>query len=68
MRACVIGFELDFEGNPNSPWRDRPVEENLLEFENMKNGKYAEGEACLRMKMDMTRYVADIYTCFWQRK
>ena len=32
-------------GNPNSPWRDRSVEENLKEFENMRKGKYAEGMA-----------------------
>jgi glutaminyl-tRNA synthetase len=41
-------------GNPNSPWRDRSVEENLREFENMRKGKYAANEATLRMKMDMT--------------
>lgn len=44
----------NFEGNPNSPWRDRPIEESLREFENMRKGKYAAGEAVLRMKMDMT--------------
>jgi glutaminyl-tRNA synthetase len=31
----------------------RPVEESLLEFENMKKGKYSAGDATLRMKMDM---------------
>ncbi|KAI5190291.1 glutaminyl-tRNA synthetase [Nematocida minor] len=36
-----------------SPWRDRPIEENLEHFQRMKDGKYAEGEAVLRMKMDM---------------
>jgi len=41
-------------GNPNSPWRNRSVEENLREFENMRKGKYAAGAATLRMKMDMT--------------
>ncbi|ORX81559.1 glutaminyl-tRNA synthetase [Anaeromyces robustus] len=35
------------------PHRDRPIEENLREFQNMKDGKYKEGEATLRMKMDM---------------
>jgi len=35
------------------PHRDRPIEENLQEFQNMKDGKYKEGEAILRMKMDM---------------
>ncbi|TPX64103.1 hypothetical protein CcCBS67573_g08497 [Chytriomyces confervae] len=33
--------------------RNRPIAESLLEFERMKNGEYAEGEAILRMKMDM---------------
>ncbi|KAI5170609.1 glutaminyl-tRNA synthetase [Nematocida sp. LUAm3] len=37
-----------------SPWRDRAVEENLKEFEKMKNGHYNEGQAVLRMKMDMS--------------
>lgn len=36
---------------PPSPWRDRPIEENLLLFEDMKNGKINEGDAILRMKM-----------------
>lgn len=40
--------------NPNSPWRDTPVEENLRKFEDMKNGKYEEGAATLRLKIDMT--------------
>lgn len=35
---------------PDSPWRDRPVEESLQLFEDMKNGKINEGEATLRMK------------------
>ena len=34
--------------------RNRPVGESLREFKRMKNGEYAEGEAILRMKMDMT--------------
>ena len=37
----------------NSPYRDRSVEENLELFENMKNGKYADGEKVLRAKIDM---------------
>ncbi len=37
----------------NSPWRDRSVEENLRLFEEMKNGKYADGEKVLRAKIDM---------------
>eukprot|EP01027_Heterolobosea_sp_BB2_P003525 GEZU01005333.1.p1 GENE.GEZU01005333.1~~GEZU01005333.1.p1 ORF type:complete len:795 (+),score=372.73 GEZU01005333.1:80-2464(+) len=37
----------------DSPWRDRPVEENLKLFEDMRKGKFAEGAATLRLKMDM---------------
>ncbi|KAI9104741.1 tRNA synthetases class I, catalytic domain-containing protein [Phlyctochytrium arcticum] len=33
--------------------RNRPIEESLAEFQKMKDGKYKEGEAILRMKMDM---------------
>ncbi|CAK9442046.1 uncharacterized protein LODBEIA_P58280 [Lodderomyces beijingensis] len=33
--------------------RAQPVEHNLQEFEKMKNGKYAVGEATLRMKQDL---------------
>lgn len=36
-----------------SPWRDRPMEENLREFERMRKGEYGEGEAVLRLKMDL---------------
>lgn len=36
-----------------SPWRDRSVEENLKLFEDMRAGKFKEGEATLRMKMDL---------------
>ncbi len=37
----------------NSPYRDRSVEENLALFEKMRAGGFAEGEACLRAKIDM---------------
>ncbi|KAJ2260957.1 Glutaminyl-tRNA synthetase [Coemansia sp. RSA 376] len=33
--------------------RDRPVSESLAEFQKMKEGRYASGEAILRMKMDI---------------
>lgn len=42
------------EPGKNSPYRDRTVEENLELFENMKNGKYADGEKVLRAKIDMS--------------
>lgn len=41
-------------GNPNSPWRDSSVEENLQKFDDMRKGKYAANAATLRLKMDMT--------------
>ena len=37
----------------NSPYRDRSVEENLRLFEEMKAGKYGNGEKVLRAKIDM---------------
>lgn len=37
----------------HSPWRNRPIIESLKEFERMRLGEYKEGEATLRMKMDM---------------
>ena len=41
------------EPGENSPYRDRPVEENLRLFEGMKNGEFGEGEHVLRAKIDM---------------
>eukprot|EP01108_Squamamoeba_japonica_P004011 TRINITY_DN3206_c0_g1_i1.p2 TRINITY_DN3206_c0_g1~~TRINITY_DN3206_c0_g1_i1.p2 ORF type:complete len:830 (-),score=545.33 TRINITY_DN3206_c0_g1_i1:32-2521(-) len=37
----------------DSPWRDRPIDENLRLFDEMRRGLWAEGEAWLRMKIDM---------------
>ncbi len=37
----------------NSPYRDRSVEENLKLFQEMREGKYKEGEKVLRAKIDM---------------
>ncbi|XP_057662454.1 probable glutamine--tRNA ligase isoform X2 [Diorhabda carinulata] len=40
--------------NPEpSPWRDRPISENLQLFQDMKNGKIDEGVATLRMKITL---------------
>ena len=36
-----------------SPYRDRPVAENLRLFEEMRQGKHAEGSMTLRAKIDM---------------
>ncbi|MBU3826877.1 MAG: glutamine--tRNA ligase [Candidatus Anaerobiospirillum merdipullorum] len=41
------------EPGRNSPYRDRPVEENRALFEKMRAGGFAEGAACLRAKIDM---------------
>ena len=41
------------EPGKNSPWRDRSIEENLQLFEDMKAGKYKDGEKVLRAKIDM---------------
>ncbi|EDV53703.1 probable glutamine--tRNA ligase [Drosophila erecta] len=40
--------------NPKpSPWRERPIEESLRLFEDMKRGKIDEGAATLRMKVTL---------------
>ncbi|WP_045463774.1 glutamine--tRNA ligase [Vibrio hyugaensis] len=43
---------LTAPGKP-SPYRDRPIEENLALFEKMRAGEFEEGKACLRAKIDM---------------
>ena len=42
------------EPGKESPYRNRSVEENLELFENMRAGKYADGEKVLRAKIDMS--------------
>ncbi|MBN1435909.1 MAG: glutamine--tRNA ligase/YqeY domain fusion protein [Sedimentisphaerales bacterium] len=37
----------------NSPYRDRPVEENLDLFHRMRNGEFPDGSRVLRAKIDM---------------
>jgi len=41
------------EPGRNSPFRDRSIEENLRLFEEMRAGKYKDGEKVLRAKIDM---------------
>ena len=41
------------EAGRNSPYRERLVEENLSLFEEMRQGKFNEGEQALRAKIDM---------------
>lgn len=48
----------EYRGTPtepgkDSPWRERPVEENLGLFARMREGKLEEGAAVLRAKIDM---------------
>ncbi|UDG79724.1 glutamine--tRNA ligase [Candidatus Steffania adelgidicola] len=56
----LSGDEMrDFRGTlvypgKNSPYRDRSPEENRRLFAKMRNGKFAEGDACLRAKIDMS--------------
>ncbi|CAB4055875.1 QARS [Lepeophtheirus salmonis] len=38
---------------PPSPWKNRPIEESLQLFEDMKHGKFEEGEATLRLKLTL---------------
>uniref|UniRef100_A0A7S3KA58 glutamine--tRNA ligase n=1 Tax=Euplotes crassus TaxID=5936 RepID=A0A7S3KA58_EUPCR len=54
--VCHQTTEEMREGRRNgeeSPYRNRTIEENLELFENMRLGKFKEGECCLRMKGEM---------------
>lgn len=41
------------EPGKNSPYRDRPIEENLRLFREMREGQHAEGSMVLRARIDM---------------
>ena len=41
------------EPGKNSPWRDRPIEENLDLFRRMRAGEFPDGSKTLRAKIDM---------------
>src|SRR5208283_5086916 len=41
------------EAGQESPYRNRPVEENLDLFQRMKNGEFPDGARTLRAKVDM---------------
>ncbi|MGD0018122.1 MAG: glutamine--tRNA ligase/YqeY domain fusion protein [Candidatus Limnocylindrales bacterium] len=41
------------EPGRNSPWRDRPIEENLDLFERMRKGEFPDGTRVLRARIDM---------------
>ncbi len=42
------------EPGKHSPYRDRPLEENLALFEKMRDGAFQPGQAVLRAKIDMS--------------
>ncbi|UCE79061.1 MAG: glutamine--tRNA ligase/YqeY domain fusion protein [Nitrospiraceae bacterium] len=42
------------EPGTDSPWRNRPIEENLELFEKMRAGHFEEGSKTLRAKIDMS--------------
>ncbi|RZC70281.1 hypothetical protein C5167_034099, partial [Papaver somniferum] len=46
-------IKVSRENKRNSPWRDRPIEESLKLFNDMKMGLIEENKATLRMKQDM---------------
>ncbi|MEQ1600512.1 MAG: glutamine--tRNA ligase/YqeY domain fusion protein [Methylophilaceae bacterium] len=41
------------EAGKDSPWRNRPAEESLTLFREMRDGKHADGSLILRAKIDM---------------
>ncbi|KAI3985519.1 hypothetical protein MKX01_033833 [Papaver californicum] len=46
-------IKVSRENKRNSPWRDRPIEESLKLFNDMRMGLIEENKATLRMKQDM---------------
>mmetsp|Transcript_10692 Transcript_10692/g.20804 ORF Transcript_10692/g.20804 Transcript_10692/m.20804 type:complete len:765 (-) Transcript_10692:32-2326(-) len=52
-KQASAAIKLQRKDKLDSPFRDTSVEQNLKEFDLMTKGFYAEGEACLRMKIDM---------------
>ena len=53
--GATISAQRGGYGKPGieSPWRDRPIEDNLTEFRKMRDGEYADGSRVLRAKIDM---------------
>lgn len=49
------------ENNEESPWRNRPIEESLKLFEDMRRGMIEEGKATLRLKQDMGNQNPNMY-------
>ncbi|GHV70645.1 glutamine--tRNA ligase [Spirochaetia bacterium] len=56
-RGTAVADKNNITNTPpgkNSPWRDRPVEENLDLFARMRAGEFLDGAKTLRAKIDMT--------------
>jgi glutaminyl-tRNA synthetase len=51
--ALKPGEKVETRPGRESPYRNRPVEENLDLFERMRKGEFKEGEHVLRAKIDM---------------
>ncbi|PIF03749.1 MAG: glutamine--tRNA ligase [Propionibacterium sp.] len=53
--GATISQQRGGYGKPGieSPFRDRSIAENLSQFRRMRAGEFADGEACLRAKIDM---------------
>ncbi len=49
----VARYRGDLKGGKESPYRNRPVEENLDLFRRMKAGEFPDGSRTLRAKIDM---------------
>ena len=43
--------EVKGHNPPPSPWRDRPIEESLQLFEDMRKGKIDEGMVSMKLKV-----------------
>ncbi len=59
--VCDLSMDevIDMRGTPtvpgkDSPYRDRPIEENLDLFTRMRDGEFPDGTRTLRAKIDMT--------------
>lgn len=46
-------MKADRSAMVESPWRNRPSEESLKVFREMKQGRWDEGKATLRLKINM---------------
>ena len=55
------------EPGKESPYRNRSVEENLQLFEEMKEGKYQDGEKVLRAKIDMASPNINMRVISWRK-